>query len=194
MKRRPKEPHETWISGRSHLSENIIFGKALSLSSGLPSLPKVVLNFRIGRNIFTHHKSIQGNGRTHTMQSNSATTKRRGGRNRVSLYLLLGAGIGAAVALLAAPLKGSELRRLIAKKAKEKDPKLPSSDRPRKISSMAGNGVTGRPAKITVTKMPLIAERNVQRREARAASRCDMRISEQRYRIAHSGRRPSNIL
>ncbi|MBS1768108.1 MAG: YtxH domain-containing protein [Acidobacteria bacterium] len=129
------------------------------------------------------------------MQSNSATSKRRGGGSRVSLFLLLGAAIGAAAALFVTPLSGADLRRLITKRPKREGRVVPASERPPEVSSAISSTVSDKTsAKISLGRDPLIAERDLQKREVRAASRPEMRISEQRYRIAHSGRRPSNIL
>ena len=129
------------------------------------------------------------------MQSNSATTKRRGGGSRVSLFLLLGAAIGAAAALFVTPLSGADLRRLITKRPKREGRVVPASERPPEVNSAIPSTVSDKgSAKISLIRNTVIAERDLQRREMRAASLPDMRISEQRYRIAHSGRRPSNIL
>ncbi len=60
MKRHAKKPSQMCDSRSPTPWTDIISGIRTSMSSGLPSLRKVVLNFRIGRSIFTHNKSIQG--------------------------------------------------------------------------------------------------------------------------------------
>lgn len=131
------------------------------------------------------------------MQSNTLSIERRGGRSRVSLYLLLGAGIGAAAALLFTPRKGSELRRLIGKKVQSdtSGPDTPSRTADKKENApQASPPARKKVESIMLSKKLLISDSSVRRRVSKAASRPEMRISEQRYRIAHSGRRPSNIL
>lgn len=125
------------------------------------------------------------------MQSNSATTKRRGGRGRVSLYLLLGAGIGATAALFFAPRKGSKIRKPIATEGLTAKKHAVGSLRKVELHSQDRTPDGRMTAGIAPSANPAVAAR---KRNIRTAVPPDMRISEQRYRVAHSGRRPSNIL
>lgn len=125
------------------------------------------------------------------MQSNSETSKRRGGRGRVSLYFLLGAGIGAVAALLFAPRTRTKAQNLYAVE--------PRNDRKDEVSNLRRleDGSKNRPlSDQRIAGLALGAETaaNARKRSARNVILPDLRISEQRYRLAHSGRRPSNIL
>lgn len=125
------------------------------------------------------------------MQSNSATTRRRGGRGRVSIYLLLGAGIGAFAALLLAPRKGSKARKVFTTGDRTDRKNVVGSLRKVAAPVLDMPTLDNRAAAAEVIARPTV---NIRKRSTRTVMPTDMRISEQRYRVAHSGRRPSNIL